>query len=83
MYRKDEKIYERQDDIPFYKGQTRLVLNHCGHIDSESIEEYIVFDGYKALGKALSQMEPEDVIKEISASKLRGRGGQVFRQVIN
>ena len=45
MYKLDEKIYHTQESIPFYEGQTRLVLEHCGHIDAESIKEYIVNDG--------------------------------------
>ena len=46
------ELYERQEDIPFYKKQTRRVLEHCGHIDAESIEEYLSIGGYGALAKA-------------------------------
>ncbi|MDR3333189.1 MAG: NADH-quinone oxidoreductase subunit NuoF [Synergistaceae bacterium] len=65
------------DDIAFYKHQKRYALKNCGHIDPESIEEYIGADGYEGLIKVLS-MKPEDVIEEIKASGLRGRGGAGF-----
>jgi NADH-quinone oxidoreductase subunit F len=75
MYSKDNKVYHQQEEIPFYKSQTRVVLEHCGHIDAESIEEYIAYGGYQALAKALDTMTPEEVCKEISNANLRGRGG--------
>lgn len=75
MYSKDNKVYHQQEEIPFYKSQTRVVLEHCGHIDAESIEEYIAYGGYQALAKALDTMTPEEVCKEISDANLRGRGG--------
>ena len=65
-------------DTAFYKSQNRVVLRNCGVIDPESIEEYIAMDGYAALGKVLTEMKPEDVIKVISDSGLRGRGGGGF-----
>ena len=65
-------------DTAFYKSQNRVVLRNCGVIDPESIEEYIAMDGYAALGKVLTEMKPEDVIKEITDSGLRGRGGGGF-----
>ncbi len=65
-------------DTAFYKSQNRVVLRNCGVIDPESIEEYIAMDGYAALGKVLTEMQPEDVIKIISDSGLRGRGGGGF-----
>jgi len=74
-YRKDGKIYPMQEEIPFYKKQTRLVLDHCGHIDATSINEYLAVGGYKALEKVLFEMSTDDVIKEIEESGLRGRGG--------
>lgn len=74
-YKKDGKTYPMQEEIPFYKKQTRLVLDHCGHIDATSINEYLAFGGYKALEKVLFEMTPDDVIKEIEESGLRGRGG--------
>ena len=77
-YTVDGTAYARQDDIPFYQKQTRLVLSHCGIIDATSIEEYIGAGGYTALEKALFDISPDDVIDEISASGLRGRGGGGF-----
>ena len=66
------------NDTAFYKSQNRVVLRNCGVIDPENIEEYIAMDGYAALGKVLTEMKPEDVIKIISDSGLRGRGGGGF-----
>lgn len=74
-YKKDGKTYPTQEEIPFYKKQTRLVLDHCGHIDATSIDEYLAVGGYRSLEKALFEMSPEDIIKEIEESGLRGRGG--------
>ena len=65
-------------DTKFYKSQKRIVLRNCGVIDPDNIEEYIAMDGYAALGKVLTEMTPEDVIKVISDSGLRGRGGGGF-----
>ncbi len=65
-------------DIEFYKHQTRVALRNCGVIDPENIDEYIAFDGYRALTKALTEMTPQDVIDEVSRSGLRGRGGGGF-----
>ena len=65
-------------DTAFYKSQNRVVLRNCGVINPESIDEYIAMDGYQALGKVLTEMTPDDVIKEITASGLRGRGGGGF-----
>lgn len=58
--------------------QVRVVLKNAGSIDPENIEEYIANDGYEALGKALTQMKPEDVIEEVKKSGLVGRGGAAF-----
>ena len=77
-YQKTGEVCRRQDDIPFYKKQTRLVLEHCGHIDAESIHEYIALGGYSALEKALFEMSPDDIINEVSEANLRGRGGGGF-----
>ena len=74
----DGTTYEKQEDIPFYKKQTRIVLNNCGHINSESIEEYLAVGGYAAVEKALFDMTPDDIINEVTASGLRGRGGAGF-----
>ena len=65
-------------DINFYKHQKRVALRNCGVIDPENIDEYLAFDGYKALEKALTSMTREQVIDEILKSGLRGRGGGGF-----
>jgi NADH-quinone oxidoreductase subunit F len=62
----------------FIKLQERIVLRNCGTIDPESIEEYEAAGGYKALRKALFEMSPEAIIKEVTDSGLRGRGGAGF-----
>ncbi len=74
----NENIYKTQEEIPFYRKQTRLVLENCGHMDAENIQECIGRGGYKALSKILSTMEPKDVCKLIQDSGLRGRGGGGF-----
>ena len=66
------------DELSFYKKQKRIALKNCGVINPENIDEYIAFDGYKALEKALKEMSPEDVIKTVLDSGLRGRGGAGF-----
>ncbi len=66
------------DETGFYKKQKRVALRNCGVINPEDINEYIAMDGYMALGKALTEMTPEDVIKTIKDSGLRGRGGGGF-----
>ncbi|MCM8710682.1 NADH-quinone oxidoreductase subunit NuoF [Clostridium sp. SYSU_GA19001] len=78
VYSKDGIIYKKQEEIPFYKKQTRLALEHCGHIDATSIEEYIAIGGYKAFEKALFDMDSDEIIKQIEESALRGRGGGGF-----
>ncbi|GCD08885.1 NADH-quinone oxidoreductase subunit NuoF [Clostridium tagluense] len=77
-YTKDGKIHKKQEEIPFYKKQTRIALEHCGHIDATSIEEYFALGGYSAVEKALFDMNSEDIIKQIEESNLRGRGGGGF-----
>jgi len=66
------------DDVDFYKKQKRVALRNCGVIDPENIDEYIAFNGYKALGKVLGEMTPAQVIDVITRSGLRGRGGAGF-----
>ncbi len=66
------------DELGFYKKQKRIALANCGVIDPEDIEEYLAFDGYLALEKVLFKMSPQEVIDEIKASGLRGRGGGGF-----
>ena len=65
-------------EMKFYGRQERIVLRNCGMIDPTKIDEYIGHDGYLALGKVLTEMTPEEVINEVKASGLRGRGGGGF-----
>ena len=74
----DKTLVQKLDELTFYKKQKRIALKNCGVIDPENIDEYIAFDGYKALEKVLLEMTPDEVIKEISDSGLRGRGGAGF-----
>ncbi len=74
----DGKTVQKLDELTFYKKQKRIALQNCGKIDPENIEEYIAFDGYKALEKVLLEMTPNEVIEEIEKSGLRGRGGAGF-----
>lgn len=75
---KEEAAHVSLSDTTFYKSQRRVALRNCGVINPESIEEYIAMDGYAALGKALTEMTPEEVIKCVTDSGLRGRGGGGF-----
>ncbi len=75
---KEEAAHVSLSDTTFYKSQRRVALRNCGVINPESIEEYIAMDGYAALGKALTEMTPEEVIKCVMDSGLRGRGGGGF-----
>ena len=77
-YKMNGEIYKTQEEIPFYKKQTRTVLEHCGHIDATSIQEYIAIGGYKAFEKALFDMDGQEIVDEIQKSNLRGRGGGGF-----
>jgi len=65
-------------EVTFYKMQHRVALKNCGVINPEVIEEYIAYDGYKALGKVLTEMQPADVLDAVKRSGLRGRGGGGF-----
>ncbi len=69
---------ESGDKTAFHEKQLRVVLSNCGLIDPESIEDYLAMDGYTALEAVLTQMSPEEVIKETTVSGLRGRGGGGF-----
>jgi NADH:ubiquinone oxidoreductase subunit F (NADH-binding)/(2Fe-2S) ferredoxin/Pyruvate/2-oxoacid:ferredoxin oxidoreductase delta subunit len=74
----EEKPIPRMMDIPFFGDQLLIALRNRGLIDPENIDEYIARDGYSALAKVLTSMTPEEVIEEINASGLRGRGGGGF-----
>lgn len=78
IYSRDGITYPVQEEIPFYKNQTRIVLEDCGQIDAESIEEYIAYGGYSSLEKCLFDITPDDIVKTIYDSNLRGRGGGGF-----
>lgn len=73
-----EDITKSLEGVDFFKRQTRIALRNCGRINPENIDEYIAFDGYKALEKVLTEMTPESVIETIKQSGLRGRGGAGF-----
>jgi NADH-quinone oxidoreductase subunit F len=68
----------RLEDLPMWSHQVRIALRNCGHIDPLDIYQYIAKGGYAALNKAVTQMEPAGVIKEMQDSGLRGRGGAAF-----
>lgn len=78
LYHKAGEAFVRPDEIPFIAKQTRMVLENCGHFDSESLDEYIAAGGFKALEKAMFEMSRDGVIEEIDKSGLRGRGGGGF-----
>ncbi|MCX7996110.1 MAG: NADH-quinone oxidoreductase subunit F, partial [candidate division WOR-3 bacterium] len=63
------------EEVEFFKKQLRVALRNCGVIDPENIDEYIAFDGYKALSKVLTEMTPDQVVDTMKKSGLRGRGG--------
>ena len=75
---KEGNPYVKQEEIPFYRQQTRIALEYCGHINAESIAEYLALGGYSAVAKALFDMKPQDIVDEITESCLRGRGGGGF-----
>lgn len=77
-YTENGVVYKEQKEIPFYKKQTRIILDNCDKIDATSIEEYLATGGYTALEKVLFDMTAEDVLNEVSDSGLRGRGGGGF-----
>ncbi len=68
----------KASEIPYYAKQTRLVLKNIGRVNPTEIDDSIIRNGYAALAKALTQMTPQQVIDEVSNSKLRGRGGAGF-----
>ena len=80
LYSDDESTGKATNltETPFYQDQVRIALRNCGIINPEDIDEYIAYDGYAALAKVLTEMTPQDVIDEIKASGLKGRGGAGF-----
>ncbi len=78
LYNKTKRSAESVEEIQFYQKQLRIVLRNCGVINPENIEEYIARDGYLALEKALFSMTPQQIVDEVKASGLRGRGGAGF-----
>ena len=78
IYSRDGIKYPEQEEIPFYKHQTRIVLEDCGQIDAESIMEYIAYGGYSSLEKVMFELTPDETVKIITDSNLRGRGGAGF-----
>ncbi len=79
IYKQNGVEYPKQEEIPFYKKQTRLVLENCGRIDAEHIGESLANDGYQAFAKALFEMTPAEVVDVVMESNLRGRGGGGFQ----
>lgn len=73
-----QKSIPCEDDIPFYRQQKRVIFAQNGHISPTNITDYIATGGYSAISKALFEMTPSEIIEEISASELRGRGGGGF-----
>ena len=78
LYRQNDEVYTAPEDIPFIKKQTRVVLENCGKFDAESLDEYLVGGGFRALQKAMFEMTPDEIVEEIDKSGLRGRGGGGF-----
>lgn len=72
------KIEEAEVTSPRFEKQKRVVLRNAGVVDPESIDEYIAYDGYEALGKVITAMTPEQVVEEVKNSKIQGRGGAFF-----
>ncbi len=77
-----EKKIVYEQEVPFYKQQTRVLLKNSGHIDPEKIEDYIAMEGYKSVSKALFEMTPDQVMDEVKNANLRGRGGAGFPAAI-
>lgn len=78
LYNKEKRSIEDVEEIEFYQKQLRIVLRNCGVINPESIEEYIARDGYRALERSLYELTPQQIVDEVKASGLRGRGGAGF-----
>ena len=78
LYSKGDTHYTSPDEIPFIAKQTRIVLENCGKVDAESLDEYLAAGGFRALEKAMFEMTRDEVIDEVDKSGLRGRGGGGF-----
>ena len=78
FYKENGASCPKPEDIPFLKLQTRIVLENCGKISAESIDDYIAAGGFRAAARAMFDMTPVEVIDEIAASGLKGRGGAGF-----
>jgi NADH:ubiquinone oxidoreductase subunit F (NADH-binding)/(2Fe-2S) ferredoxin len=78
MLKENEIIYKTRKELPFYQKQVKVALENCGYIDPDSIEEYIAVGGYEAIGKAVTEMSPQQTIQLVKDSGLRGRGGGGF-----
>ena len=74
----DDNTIKNLNHTKFYEKQTRVALRNCGVINPENIDEYIAMDGYEALGRVLTRMTPDEVIRVVKDSGLRGRGGGGF-----
>ncbi len=73
-----DELVQTISEIDFFKLQQKIALRNCGNINPEEIREYIAASGYEALGRALTEMTPEEVLEEVKKSGLRGRGGAGF-----
>jgi len=73
-----KKRISHESDVPFYANQQRVILAHSGRVDPTSIDSYIAVGGYKSLTKALTQMQPDEIVEMVERSGLRGRGGGGF-----
>ncbi|NCB91097.1 MAG: NADH-quinone oxidoreductase subunit F [Clostridia bacterium] len=78
LYKQKDVTYESPSEIPFIAKQTRLVLENCGKLDAESLDEYIASGGFRALEKSLFDMSQDEIIDVVDQSGLRGRGGGGF-----
>ncbi|MEI7595662.1 MAG: NADH-quinone oxidoreductase subunit NuoF [Bacteroidota bacterium] len=78
LHEVDGNKIAKQNELPFFKNQNKLVLGYCGKIDPSKIEDYIAAGGYDAMSKALTKMNSDNIIEEVKKSGLRGRGGAGF-----
>ncbi|MBN2724607.1 MAG: NADH-quinone oxidoreductase subunit NuoF [Deltaproteobacteria bacterium] len=79
QYRDENKtVYEKENEVPFYKHQMRVVFGMNGHIDPTRIEDYMSYGGYRAFANVLKEDNPVDIIDTVIKSGLRGRGGAGF-----